>query len=218
MTPSFQHLVSLALLWLCYFSIHSLLASLKAKRWIANRGPDLMPWYRIMFNMVAIALVVIPLTVAFRLRSTPLWEWDGVGFIVANGIALLAVAGFIWSLRSYDGSEFTGLRQLREGRRSVEDQEHFFISPLHRFVRHPWYALILVILWTRDMDSASLVTTIAITAYFIVGSRLEEQKLLVYHGEVYRQYLGRVPGLVPLPGRNLTHQEAEQMMRQNSEF
>ena len=215
MTPSFQNLILLAVLWLCYFSIHSLLASLKAKRWIANFYPDLMPWYRLIFNMVAIILVSIPLTIAFRLRSTSLWEWDGIGFFVANGLAVLAVAGFIWSLRFYDGSEFTGLRQLRAGQRSVEDQEHFFISPLHRFVRHPWYALILVILWTRDMDPASLVTAISITVYFIVGSRLEEQKLLVYHGEIYRDYRARVSGLVPLPGRYLTQQEFKQIMQQN---
>jgi len=218
MTPSVQHLVLLALLWLCYFSIHSLLASLKAKRWVANRYPGLMPWYRVIFNIVAIVLIGIPLTVSLRLSSTPLWEWNGVGFFVANGLAVLAMAGFIWSLRFYDGSEFTGLRQLRAGQRSVEDQEHFFISPLHRFVRHPWYALILVILWTRDMDSASLVTAIAITVYFIVGSRLEEQKLLVYHGEVYRNYRTRVSGLVPFPGRYLTRQQFDQMMQQNSKF
>jgi protein-S-isoprenylcysteine O-methyltransferase Ste14 len=98
----------------------------------------------------------------------------------------------------------------------VEDQERFYISPLHRWVRHPWYFLGLVILWTRDMDGVRLVSSLVISGYFVIGSRLEERKLLVYHGERYRRYCQQVAGLLPLPWRYLTARQAERLMGDDS--
>jgi protein-S-isoprenylcysteine O-methyltransferase Ste14 len=54
-----------------------------------------------------------------------------------------------------------------------------------------------------------------ITVYFIVGSRLEEKKLLVYHGDTYRRYMARVPGMIPLPWKSLTEKEAEALLKQS---
>jgi protein-S-isoprenylcysteine O-methyltransferase Ste14 len=46
------------------------------------------------------------------------------------------------------------------------------------------------------------------TAYFIVGSRMEERKLIAYHGERYRRYMAKVAGLVPLPWKTISKAEA----------
>lgn len=53
------------------------------------------------------------------------------------------------------------------------------------------------------MNAASLVSALAVTLYFIVGSRLEENKLVAIHGDAYRDYMGQVPGLLPLPWKRL---------------
>jgi protein-S-isoprenylcysteine O-methyltransferase Ste14 len=78
-------------------------------------------------------------------------------------------------------------------------------------VRHPWYALGLLVLWTRDLNAAWLVAAIAITVYLLIGSRLEENKLIAFYGDAYRRYRRRVPGLVPLPGRSLSAREAGEL-------
>jgi len=52
-----------------------------------------------------------------------------------------------------------------------------------------------------------------ITAYFIAGSRLEEDKLLAVYGETYRRYMAKVPGLMPLPWKYLTAGEASALMQ-----
>jgi hypothetical protein len=44
--------------WLAYFIVHSLLASLAVKKWIAARWPDFMPAYRLAFNMIALVLLL----------------------------------------------------------------------------------------------------------------------------------------------------------------
>ena len=212
MQISIQSLAILSLIWVVYFAIHSGLASLSAKRFVAAKWPDFMPYYRLIFNAVSLLLLIPPLWFSHSLDGPMLWKWDGAWFFVANGLAVLAAIGFYWSLNYYDSSEFTGLRQLREGAKGVEEQEHFVISPLHRFVRHPWYFLGLVIIWTRDMNAAFLVTAIAVSIYFVIGSKLEERKLIVYYGDPYRLYMERVPGLLPLPWRFLSKKEALEIM------
>jgi len=205
-------LAALALAWLAYFGLHSILASLALKRWVAAHRPALMPAYRLGFNVVA-TLTLVPIAwLLWRHPGPMLWAWSGWQAWLANGLALATVAGFARSMRVYDGGEFLGLRQLRAGTRTVEDQEAFRISPLHRYVRHPWYFLSLVIVWTRDMNAAMLLSAIVITAYFVVGSRLEERKLIAYHGERYRRYMEKVAGLVPLPWKVLSPEEARELL------
>ena len=206
------HLVILLVLWGLYALLHSLLASLSAKRYVATRHPQLMPYYRLGYNAIAVLLVLPPLYLTWLWRGPILWQWSGPLFWVANGLALLAIAGFFWTLRYYSGAEFLGLSQARREEKRVSDQEHFSLSPLHRYVRHPWYALGLVLLWTRDMDAMFLATSVVITLYFVIGSRLEERKLLSYHGQVYREYCTRVPGLLPLPWRHLSKEKERELL------
>ncbi len=209
-------LLLLVIVWFIYAVLHSLLASLPAKRWGSSHYPSLMPCYRLGFNALAVILLLPPLYLTWIWRGPLLWEWSGPLFWLANGLALLAVAGFFWTLRYYSGTEFLGLGQARRGERSVADQEHFHLSPLHRYVRHPWYSLGLVIIWTRDMDAMFLATACFLTLYLIIGSRMEERKLVSYHGETYREYRKRVPGLIPLPWRHLS-KEQEQVLLERSQ-
>jgi len=213
MTDTQTWILALSATWLSYFLLHSFMASLTIKRWVARRFPDLMPAYRLFYNAVALLLLLPPLTMTFLFRFEPLWQWTGPWKWVSLGLTGAAVAGFIYSMRDYDGLEFLGIRQWRGRIRCVEDQERMHISPLHRFVRHPWYFLGLILVWSRDMDPAFLTSAIAITLYFAIGSRLEERKLMEYHGDLYRNYRARVPSLFPLPWRYLSKVEAQLLMQ-----
>ncbi len=202
------HLLWLAALWLAYFALHSLLASLTVKGWVARRRPEWMRAYRLTFNGVAVLTLIPPLALTFLWRGESLWRWDGPWRFVSWGLQGLALLGFVWSLRHYDTAEFLGTRQWRAHSHSVADQESLHLSPLHRWVRHPWYALGLVLIWTRDMDPALLLTATLATLYFLLGSRLEERKLLSYHGPAYAEYRRLVPALVPVPWRHLSRAKA----------
>lgn len=212
MTEQEQIWMLIVVMWIAYFAIHSLLASLWLKNRVAKARPDWLPIYRLFFNASAVVLVIPPLWLTLSAGGAPLWAWQDLSFWIANGLALVALFGVAWSSRWYDGGEFLGLRQWREGIKSVEDQERFHISPMHRFVRHPWYSLSLVLIWTRDMNVPFLITAMLMTLYFVYGSRLEERKLGQYHGDAYARYQTRVPGLIPRPWRYLTRDEAEQLV------
>lgn len=208
-----MELVLVGLAWLAYGAVHSLLASFAFKNWVARRWPDAMPAYRLGFNLFAVVALLPVLWLVYGTQGDWLWRWTGVGAWLANGLALAAIAGVMFSARAYDMDEFLGLRQMRQDDRGVRDRESFRISTLHRFVRHPWYCLGLVLVWTRDMNGPLLVSAVAITLYFVVGSRLEEHKLIAMHGDAYRRYRERVPGLLPLPWKSLTEEEAAELVQ-----
>lgn len=204
-------LVLLAALWLAYFALHSLLASLACKRWLAARRPRLMPAYRLAYNALAVLLLLPPAGLMLAWDGPLLWAWTGPWAWLAHALALLALGLFAWSLAGYDGGEFSGLRQWRSRQAGIEDRATLHLSTLHRFVRHPWYLCALLLIWSRDMDAARLLSALLASGYFILGSRLEERKLIAFHGEAYRRYRARVPGLLPWPGRRLDVREAREL-------
>lgn len=207
----------LSVCWIGYFVLHSVLASLTIKRKVATAWPKLMPWYRLTYNILASLLILPILWISYREPGPMLWHWQGAAAWLANGLALAAIVAFWLSLKYYDMQEFLGMRQLRFHVRRVEDQEHFHLSPFHRFVRHPWYFFGLVLIWTRDMYTTTLLSSAIMTLYFIIGSLLEEKKLLDYHGDTYREYIARVPGLIPLPWKYLTAEDAEALLSRHND-
>ena len=202
----------LAASWLGYFMLHSLFASLGAKHWVAARFPAFMPVYRLSFNLIAVLLLAPILAFTYSLPRVELWHWSGLAAWFANGLSVFAIVGVFYSSKGYDIREFLGVRQWRNRTRTVEDQENFHLSEFHRYVRHPWYFCALLLIWSRDMTPATLLSATMLTLYFFVGSRLEETKLLAYHGEIYRRYMGQVPGLFPLPWKKLSPRQADALL------
>lgn len=196
----------LGLAWAAYLALHSLLAASAVKAHVAARWPALGRRYRLLYNLVATVLI-LPLVAATEwLDARPLWSWDGIWSWVSNALGALALAGIVWSSRAYDLREFLGVGAQRP-------LQVLGLSAAHRFVRHPWYFLGLVWLWTRDMDGARLMAAAVITLYVVIGSCLEDRKLEQTHGEPYRRYRRQVPGLLPRPWRYLSRDEYDRLRR-----
>ncbi len=62
------------------------------------------------------------------------------------------------------------------------------------------------------MTTYQFLTAVLISLYLIIGSYLEEQKMISYFGEVYRMYQQKVAGLIPLPWKFLTRKEADRLL------
>lgn len=198
-----KDLILVAAAWAAYGVLHSALASSSVKDRAAKRWPGFMPWYRLAFNGFSLATALPIVWMSYAMEGDWLWQWTGGWRWISNGLALAASAGFMATARWCDMDEFLGLRQLRERDRTVDGFEHFIISPFHRFVRHPWYFFALVLIWTGDKTAPLLVSALTLTAYLVIGSKLEERKLVARYGDDYRHYMAQVPGLIPLPWKHL---------------
>lgn len=194
--------IPLALAWLAYAVLHSLLAADRTKAILARRWPVLAARYRLAYNVLAVLLLSPVVAMIYAHPGPVLWTWTGTAFWIANGLAMIAIASIVLVPTGYDVRAFAGL---------APEPPAFVVGPWHRIVRHPWYFVGLVLVWTRDMDLATFVSALSITIYFVIGSRLEETKLARVLGEPYREYLRRVPGLVPLPWRVLDEKTARRL-------
>ena len=211
-TVDYSQITIIVALWLGFFILHSLTASLMLKRWVTHHYSHLMPAYRLIFNGVSTLLLFPLLFLSYSWRSDPLWHWEPPLLWATTLLSVITIIGFIISIRDYDMSEFMGTRQWRERVKAVEDQEQLVIGLFHRYVRHPWYTMIIVLIWCRELDPIMLANAIMITLYFIIGSRIEERKLVQYHGKIYQQYQQKVPGLMPRPWKYLTESDANNLI------
>ena len=217
MDTSTLHLIALITSWIAYGILHSLTASLRIKRALQQRYPDKFYAYRLLFNITALLLLIVPLWLLQSYEGDLLWQWPDIVKPVADTLGLLALLGFVLSITLYHGSDFIGLTQFRNRYQNLAETAPMSLSWLHRYVRHPWYFFGLVMIWSREMNAALLATAITLTFYLIIGSRLEENKLIDSYGEQYRRYINAVPGLTPLPWRFLSKAEADDLLSINNQ-
>ena len=95
---------------------------------------------------------------------------------------------------------FLGLTQFRAGLRGEKVE---YVKPkLTRngalaVVRHPYYFVSLVLIWSRPLLWKDLWLNIVLTVYFLIGTLNEERKLKKEFGQEYLDYMKEVPALIP---------------------
>jgi protein-S-isoprenylcysteine O-methyltransferase Ste14 len=114
--------------------------------------------------------------------------------LLAASIYLFVVGG-----KHYSWEQFCGIAQVRAGRAdgSLAKGNSFIVSGLHRIIRHPWYLGGILIVWAQDLSVPTILINMVISVYFIVGSFLEERKLMREFGSQYREYQQIVSMLFP---------------------
>ncbi len=185
-----------AALCLAFFLQHSLMVRRWAKARMARRIPvrDLGALYAVGSGAVLAAVMLLWQRTAVRLVSVegPL-RWTGW-----LGVAL-AVAGFWWgvaSLRRFDPFGVGAIRRHRRGR--PEREPELVIRGAYRWVRHPLYLFMLVLIWSSlDLTTDRLLFDVLWTAWIVVGTFLEERDLVAELGPAYVAYQQRVPMLLP---------------------
>ncbi|BDU73497.1 methanethiol S-methyltransferase [Mesoterricola silvestris] len=96
-----------------------------------------------------------------------------------------------------------GLRQVWANVRGTPYREApFRLTAFYARVRHPLMLGFLVVFWAAPrMTVGHLVFTLAMTAYILVGTALEEGDLMRNLGSRYAAYRREVPRFFPLPWR-----------------
>jgi protein-S-isoprenylcysteine O-methyltransferase Ste14 len=133
------------------------------------------------------------------IRQAPVFHWEGHLMIVKYLLWATSITLFVAGGRHYSMSQFLGIRQIKTGRANPALSEHdtFDTSGILSAIRHPWYTASIMVIWARDISLSTLLINMVISAYFIIGTILEERKLLLEFGERYREYQNNVSMFIP---------------------
>jgi protein-S-isoprenylcysteine O-methyltransferase Ste14 len=184
---SWGPLALLAASWSGFAVGHSVLAGPRLERWFGR-------YARMAFNVTALLSITLPLGLLAYLPAHALWAEPQAVRWVLNGLMALAAIGFVHTLKYYSLAGFLGLKQ---------ETWPLTFSPWHCWVRHPWYFLMLILVWGAPMTDTWATSAVCITLYLLVGSRIEESRILRHHPGSYAAYRQIVPGLLPWKGRAL---------------
>lgn len=114
-------------------------------------------------------------------------------------VFLLSTGGLVWCARSLTSFDPAGGRQilahLNNKRRT---KVSFTIRGPYHLVRHPFYALILVMIWSiPEITADRLLFNCLWSLWIVVGTVLEERDLVIEFGHQYSDYQKKVPMLLP---------------------
>ena len=168
-------------------------------RLLRVRLGDAWRFYRLFFNGFALA-TLIPLVLYTRsLEGPPFFRWQGLLLGVRYGLVACGVLLFLAGGRHYSLKQFIGISQLQGARAGgLADGGGIDSTGVLGLLRHPWYTGLVLLLWARDLDAVRVVVSAVLTAYIVVGTLLEERKLVAEFGESYARYQAQVSMFVPL--------------------
>ncbi len=183
---------------------HSFLASLKVKNYIKQNYPRLIPFYRLIYNLISFLTLYL---FFIYLPQPDITIYDLIkpyDFIIL-AFQFLSFLGLIWAFRYFSLKEFLGISQIgRWFKRSynindLDEKMTLKIEGPYKYMRHPAYFFSIMFLIFRPyMDLTYLILLVGIVIYFYVGSYYEEKKLIEIFGEKYKSYQKIVPRIFPL--------------------
>ncbi len=183
-----------------YALLHSLLASLAAKRWVSDRLGNALyqRYYRLFFSLQAFILFLPVLLLAWLLPDGTIYRipapWVYMTLLLQLGAAWLLID----SINQTGALRFIGFAQALKLEPATK-RLPLVERGMYRYVRHPIYTNIFVIMWLMPFMTWNLLAlAIGVNLYNVIGAQLEERKLLQEFGEAYNQYRRKTPFMVPL--------------------
>lgn len=194
----------LAILWVSWCGLHSVLICLPVTSALETLLGPYFRFYRLAYNLISIVTLIAPVFVSLSLQrsETVVFAWSGMYQVVRVFLIAAALFLFVSGAKQYDIRHFLGISQIGSRRNShlLNDGTAFTVSGISKIVRHPWYLGGILIIWSapKNFFLSTVITAVILSGYFLVGTMLEERKLLKHLGESYRAYQRQVSMLFPV--------------------
>lgn len=188
----------IALFWSLYCALHSFLISVGFTKLMMKLLKKYYAFYRVFYIGISFFLI-IPL---FNLSAPSNNEIISYPYTI-NFIRQILMYGslvmFGWAFFfDYDALSFFGIRQIMNfGREKDAVHPEIKRKGLLGIIRHPMYFALIIFLWCRIFTLTDLIVNSVLTIYVIIGTILEERKLIMEFGESYTRYQLEVPMLIP---------------------
>ncbi|MGN6165706.1 MAG: methyltransferase family protein [Flavisolibacter sp.] len=189
-----SHII-LALLWIVYCVLHSLLASVGIKMGLQKKLKHNYKYYRLFYTVFAFLFLIMLLYYQISLHTTQLYAATAMVLITGVVLGFCGLVLMIICIKKY----FIGLSGLLSLFKENTSQD-LIITGVHKYVRHPLYLGTFAFIWGLFLILPYLSLFIAnaiITIYTLIGIKFEEDKLVNEFGESYKLYQQRVPMIIP---------------------
>ena len=190
----------LSSIWAGYCFLHSFLISIRFTNYLTRVLKNYYSFYRLFYVLISLVLLVwvinytAPLDTTIIITYVP--PWSIIRQVTMWGSLLM----FFWAFFfNYDSLSFFGIRQILNFKKlkTTNPSEEIKKNGLLAVTRHPMYLALIIYLWSQTFRVADIVVNIVLTIYVIIGTVLEEKKLVLEFGDAYRKYQQEVPMLVP---------------------
>ena len=189
--------VLLALSWIVFYALHSILAASKIKRILQGKSGNAFKWYRLLYTLISLILFLgIVLQSLFIPKYVLIPKSDltnYLGYMLAGLGTIIATK----SSKHYSVKRFLGFES------SAKNDEILITSGLYAKVRHPLYGgLVLIFLgyFLFAGSITSVVHLVCLLLYLPIGICFEEKNLIHQFGEAYQKYKSEVPAIIPKIG------------------
>ena len=190
----------LVLLWVSYCAFHSGLITKTVTSFLKQAIGSNFRYYRIFYNSFAVITLIPVVLYTYSIRQSPFFSWEGYLLPIRYILLVMGLIILYAGSRHYDMLTFIGLRQV------TRDVTHNLINKSGKIdstgilgvVRHPFYSGSFLLLWANNLDISMLIVNIILSSYLIIGTLLEEKKLVQEFGNEYMEYQKRVSMLFPV--------------------
>lgn len=188
--------LNLVILWVLFYFLHSLFASLNIKRKIKGWMGRLYIWYRLLYSVFSTLFIFGILVFSMSFEQTDILTKTTVTTYLGYMLASFGTIIIVRSFKTFSKKRFIGL----EPHDDLEQKEDFVVSGLHGYIRHPIYSgtiLIFFGFFFFEPTISSAIHLVMLLLYLPFGIHYEEKKLIELYRDKYIQYKKVVPSIIP---------------------
>ncbi len=184
----------LALSWALFYSLHSIFAASKLKRFFRRKIRSGIKWYRLFYSIGSTAFILGILIQSILIPAFPLFAKGSITDYIAYVCAGFGTIIFVKSTKQISIKKFLGLTAESNA------PEPLVTSGIYSKIRHPLYAGLFLIFTGYLFFAGTLAAVVhlgCLVCYLPIGIYFEEKNLRSIYGEAYQDYQSKVPPILP---------------------
>jgi methanethiol S-methyltransferase len=188
------------LLWTGYCILHSFLISIRVTNTMKRLLSKYYAFYRHFYVFVSTVLLIPIFQYASQADHKVIITYGPplniVRYVLISGSLFI----FFWAFFvDYDFLSFIGIRQILNMKKNLKTVPSIQLKRkgLLGIIRHPMYLATIILLWCLTFKVSDIVANAVLTIYILIGTMLEEKKLVLEFGDSYIKYQQEVPMLIP---------------------
>ena len=188
------HIVWLTVIWIIWCIPHSLLLWPTLRLRLEDRLGLSPAAYRGWYSLFSLASAAPAVWYTWRLGGLWPFFWAGAWLYLQIALWVLASWLMLWADRTFkkSGFDMIGFSALTG---ETWPGHKLIAGGPYAYCRNPMHLAGLVMLWARHLAPADMAVNLVLSAYILLGTWLEENRLTHEFGEEYRRYRRETPSL-----------------------